>query len=95
MGNRLFILSKIWTVNDFYLTMSQRVFNTFRDRHQIPDNIHICLPGKFERCYLDKTADVGMYDVMFTVEFRLPLTELHCQLANYLGLSVSQIAPNA
>ena len=27
-GRRPFILPKIWTVNDFYPTMSQRVFNT-------------------------------------------------------------------
>ena len=95
MGNRLFILPKIWTVNDFYPTMSQRVFNTLHDRHQILDNIHICLLGKFERCYSDKTADVGMYDMMFTVGLKLPLMELHRQLANYLGSSVNQIAPNA
>ena len=36
-----------------------------------------------------------MYNAMFTVGLRLPLTELYHQLANYLGLSVSQIAPNA
>ena len=36
-----------------------------------------------------------MYDAMFAVGLRLPLTELYRQLANYLGLSVSQIAPNA
>ena len=36
-----------------------------------------------------------MYDAMFAARLRLPLTALHCQLANFLGLSVSQIAPNA
>ena len=36
-----------------------------------------------------------MYDAMFAAGLRLPLTALHCQLVNYLGLSVSQIAPNA
>ena len=35
-----------------------------------------------------------MYDAMFTAGLRLPLTKLHRQLANYLGLSVSQIASN-
>ena len=39
--------------------------------------------------------DVGMYDAMFTIGLRLPLTDLHRQLANYLGLSISQIAPNS
>ena len=36
-----------------------------------------------------------MYDAMFTARLRLPLTALHRQLANFLGLSISQIAPNA
>ena len=36
-----------------------------------------------------------MYDTMFAVGLRLPLTALHRQLADFLGLSVSQIAPNA
>ena len=41
-----------------------------------------------------KTADIGMYDAMFAVGLRLPLTALHRQLAIFLGLPVSQIAPN-
>ena len=36
-----------------------------------------------------------MYDAMFTAGLRLPLTTLHRQLANFLGLSISQIASNA
>ena len=36
-----------------------------------------------------------MYDAMFAAKLRLSLTELHCQLANYVGQSVSKIAPNA
>ena len=32
-GSRPFILPKIWMVNDFYPTMSQKVLNTLRDRH--------------------------------------------------------------
>ena len=36
-----------------------------------------------------------MYDMMFIMGLKLPLTELHRQLANYLSLSVNQIAPNA
>ena len=47
---RLFILPKIWTINDFMPTMSAKVFNTLRDHYQIPDHIPICLPGKFEKC---------------------------------------------
>ena len=89
-----FILPKIWTVNDFLPTMSDKVFNTLRDHYQIPDNIPICLPGKFEKCYSGKTVDVGMYDAMFAVGFRLPVMALHRQLTNFLGFSISQITPN-
>ena len=40
-------------------------------------------------------AIIGIYDTVLTTEVRLPLTALHHQMANFLGLSVSQIAPNA
>ena len=90
-----FILPKIWTVNDFLPMMSYKVFKTLQDRYQIPDNIPIRLPGKCEKCYLGKTADVGMYDAMFEARLRLLLIALHHQLANFLGFSISQIAPNA
>ena len=75
--------------------MSNKVFNTLRDHYQISNNIPIRLPGKFEKCYSGKTTDVGMYDAMFAAGLRLPLTALYRQLANFLGLSVNQIAPNA
>lgn len=94
-GSRLrpFIHPLIWTVNDFYLTMSPNVFNKICDRFQIPEKFR--LPKKFEKCYSGKAMNIGMYYVMFAAGLRLPLTELHHQLANYLGLSVNQIAPNA
>ena len=74
--------------------MTRKHFNTLRDHHKIPDNIPLRLPRKFKKCYLRKMADVEMYDAMFTARLRLPLMELHRQLANYLGLSVSQITLN-
>ena len=81
-------------MNDFYPTMSLKLFNNLHNRYQIPKHIPLHLPKKFEKCYLGRTAGVGMYDAMFTASLRLPLTELHRQLANYLGLSINQIAPN-
>ena len=90
-----FILPKIWTVNDFLPTMTANIFKNLRDRYQIPDHIPIHLLEKFEKCYSGKTAEVSMYDAMFATGLRLPLTALHHQLANFLGLSISQIAPNA
>ena len=92
---RPFILPKMWTVNDFKSTMMTNIFKNLRDHYQIPGNIPIRLPGKFEKCYLGKTTDVGMYDAMSVARLRLPLTALHRQLANFLGLSISQIVPNA
>ena len=32
-GTRPFILPSIWTVNNFYPTMTRKVFNTLRDNH--------------------------------------------------------------
>ena len=92
---RPFILPKMWTINDFLPTMMVNIFKNLRDCYQIPNYILIRLLGKFEKCYLGKTVDISMYDAMFTAGLRLPLTALHCQLANFLGLSVSHIAPNA
>ena len=91
---RPFILSMIWTVNDFKPTMTTKIFNNLRDHYQIPDSIPIHLPGKYEKCYSGKIADVGMYDAMFEARLRLPLTVLHRQLTIFLGLSISQITPN-
>ena len=90
-----FILPKIWIVNNFMPMMSTKVFNTLQDHYQIPDHILIRLPRKFGKCYSGRTANVGMYDAMFVAGLRLPLTALHRQLANFLGLSISQVAPNA
>ena len=92
---RPFILPKIWIVNDFKPIMMANIFNNLRDRYQIPDHIPIRLPVKFEKCYSEKTMDIGMYDAMFAARLRLPLTALYHQLANFLWLSISQIAPNA
>ena len=92
---RPFILPKMWSINDFLSTMMANIFKNMRDHYQIPNYIPIHLPRKFEKCYSGKTADVGMYNAMFAAGLRLPLTALHHQLANFLGLSISQIAPNA
>ena len=94
-NNHPFILPIEWVVNKFLPSMSDKVFKELRIRYQIPEHIPIRLPKENEKCYSGKTADVGMYDAMFAAEIRLPLTALHRQLVDFLGLSVSQIAPNA
>ena len=92
---RSFILPKMGAVNDFLPMMTANIFKNLRDLYQIPDHIPIRLPGKLEKCYSGKTTNIDMYDAMFIVGLRLPQTALHHHLANFLGLSVSQIAPNA
>ena len=92
---RPFILPEYWAINKFLPMMSDKVFRELRARYQIPDHIPICLPRENEKCYSGRTADVGMYDAMFAAGLRLPLTALHRQLADFLGLSVTQITPNA
>lgn len=91
---RPFILPQMQTVNDFLPKMTTNIFKNLKDHFQIPDHIPIRLPRKFKKCYSGKTADIGMYDAMLAVGLRLPLMALHHQLANFLGFSVNQIAPN-
>ena len=93
--NSPFILPAEWAVNKFLPLMSDKIFKELRVKYQIPEHIPIRLPEENEKCYTGRTADVGMYDAMFTAGLRLPLTALQRQLVDYLGLSVSQIAPNA
>ena len=93
--NHPFILPAEWAVNKFLPLMSDKVFKELRIRYQILEHIPICLPRENEKCYSGRTADVGMYDAMFAVGLRLSLMVLHRQLVDFLGLSVSQIVPNA
>ena len=93
--NRPFILPVEWAVNKFLPSMSNKIFSELRVRYQIPEHIPIRLPYENNKCYTGRTVDTGMYDAMFVAGLRLPLTTLHRQLVDYLGLSVSQIAPNA
>lgn len=45
-GAHPFILLLIWTVNDFYPKITDKVFNTFQDHYQILENIPLHLPKK-------------------------------------------------
>ena len=92
---RPFILPQMWTVNNFLLEMTSKIFKNLRDRFQIRNHIPIRLLGKFKKCYSGETEDTSMYDATLAAGLRLPLTALHRQLANFLSLSISQITPNA
>ena len=82
-------------VNDFTSTIKESHFKTLRDKYQILDNIPIRLPYKLEKCYYDGIEGVGVYEQMLKVGLRFPLSSLHRQLFQHLGLSVNQISPNA
>ena len=94
-GLRKFIMLPIWTVNDFTSTVKENHFKTLRDKFQIPENIPLRLPYKSKKCYYDGVEGVEVYEQMLKVGLRFPLSSLHRQLLQHLGLSVNQISPNA
>ena len=61
-GLREFILLPLWTVNDFRSIIKHKNFDTLRKKFQIPVNIPIRLPYKFEKCYYKGVDDVGVYE---------------------------------
>ena len=75
--------------------MSYKVFSNPRPHFQILDDVPIRKGDIREKCYNRRSSDVGFYETVFIAGLRLPLSFLHHQLASYIGVSVSQIAPNA
>ena len=75
--------------------MIKYVFGRLLPHFQIPEDIPIRRACKGEKCYLSENEDIGFYKAAFIAVLRLPLTKIHHQLANYLGISVCQISPNA
>ena len=88
-------MSPIWTINDFISTIKENHFKTLKGKYQIPENIPLCLPYKSEKCYYDDVDGVGVYEQMLKAELRFPLSSLHHQLLQHLGLSVTQISLNS
>ncbi|XP_065634660.1 2-isopropylmalate synthase 1, chloroplastic [Quercus suber] len=94
-GLREFILPPEWTVHAFTSTIKEGHFNTIRDRYQIPDHIPLRLPYMSEKCYYKGVDGVGVYEPVLKAGLRFPLSSLHRELLSYLGISVSQVSPNA
>ena len=94
-GLREFVMLPEWTVNYFTSTIKEAHFKTLRAIYQIPDYIPICLPYKSEKSYYDGVDDVEVYEQVLKTGLRFPLNSLKRELLKYLGLSVSQISPNA
>lgn len=93
--SRRIILPRIWSINVFLVSMTKVVFSRLRPCFQIPDNIPIRKAIKGEKCYIGRSSKVGFYEVAFIMRLRFPLSHLYHRLADYLGIFVSQIAPNA
>ena len=94
-GLREFVMLLEWTVNAFTSTIKEPHFKTLRANYQILDYIPIRLPYKSEKCYYEGVDGVGVYEQVLKAGLRFPLSSLHRELLKYLGLSVSQISPNA
>ena len=84
-----------WMVNNFRSTIKEVHFKTIRAIYQIPDHIPIRLPYQAEKCYYDGVDDLGVYEQALKAGLRFPLNRLKRELLQHLGLSVSQISPNA
>ena len=94
-GLKEFITLPIWTINDFTSTIKESHFKTPREKYQIPVNIPLRLPYLSEKCYYKGVEGVEVYEQMLKARLKFPLSSLHCQLLQYLGLAVTQISPNA
>ena len=94
-GLREFIMLLEWTVHNFTSVIKEKHFNTFRANFQIPNNIPIRLPYVSDKCYYKGVEGVGVYEQMLKAGLRFPLSTLHRELLKYLGLSITQISPNA
>ena len=94
-GLREFVMLPEWTINSFTSMIKEAHFKTLRANYQIPNYIPIRLPYKSEKCYYDGVDDVGVYEQVLKAGLRFPLNSPHRELLKYLGLSVSQISPNA
>ena len=87
--------SSSWTVNDFTSTIKESHFKTLKEKYQILVNIPLCLPYMSEKCYYKGVEGIGIYEQMLKAGLRFPLSSLHCQLLQYLGLAITQISLNA
>ena len=82
-------------VNDFTSTVKESHFKKLREKYQIPVNILLCLPYMSKKCYYKGVEGVRVYEQMLKAGLRFPLSSLHRQLLQYLGLAVTQISPIA
>jgi len=94
-GLRQFVMLFEWLVNYFTSSIKEKHFKTFRAHYQILDNISVHLPYESKKCYHEGLEGVGVYEQMLKAGLRFPLSSLHHELLQHLGLSVNQVSPNA
>ena len=94
-GLREFIMLPEWTGHKFTSIIKEKHFSIIRAIFQIPDYISIRLPYVSEKCYYEGVDSIGVYKQMLKAGLRFPLSTLQRELLKYLGLSVTQISPNA
>ena len=75
--------------------MSDEVFGKLRPYFQIPNNVPIRKGVIGEECYDERLSDIGFYETAFIVGLHLLLSSLHRRLASFMGMSISQLIPNA
>lgn len=86
--SRKIILSDIWSVNDFPISMTKDVYGKLGPHFQIPYNVPIRKGINGEKCYAGCLHKVSFYEAAFIAGLRLPLSHLHHRLVDYLGISV-------
>ena len=94
-GLRQFVMLPEWSVNYFTSSIKEKHFKIFRAHYQIPDNISVHLPYESEKCYYEGLEGVEVYEQMLKAGLRFPLSSLHRELLQHLGLFVNQVSPNA
>ena len=75
--------------------MTKDVYGRLKPRFQIFDDVPMRKGTKREKCYIGYSHEVGFYKAAFIAGLWFPLSHLHRQLADYLGIFVYEIAPNA
>ena len=65
-----------------------------RDKYQIPNEVHTCLPALGEWCCTPNSPGVGIYEAYLLGGLRLPLNAFARELLHRLGTGPNQLNPN-
>ena len=65
-----------------------------KDKYQIPNKVHTCLPASGEWCCTPNSLGVGIYEAYLFGGLRLPLNAFAKELLHRLGIGPNQLNPN-